>query len=403
MDTNEKLAFFRELISCNDHISSWCYDQNGRLIYTNSSNKDLYDRIFLYTKCLERAIDHAQNYSSPSTFSIELGLMWTVAREKTADGYYLHVLGPVFGAEASLHDLHRAIRPWEAAITVEGKKKLLDDIQSLPVVTYANLCRYTLMLHYCLTGEKLSLSEIEPQRSSYVAEHTTRPSSPPDRHRTWMAEQALMHKIETGDINYKAAMEQSISVSSSGKKYLGTPIEQAKLSQVIFITLCVRAAIKGGLSPETAYTLGDSYIRNTQSCTHISDITALGQTMYEDFIQRVHRLKSMPDISPEIQSCCDFINMHLEQEFHLETLASNFGYTPYYFSRKFKKEMNCSLGEYIKTVKMEHAKLLLETTDQSISEIADQLHFCSRTYFADHFRAIVGCTPTEYRQSLRRI
>lgn len=40
------------------------------------------------------------------------------------------------------------------------------------------------------------------------------------------------------------------------------PLGQATISVVVFTSLCAREAIKGGLSPDIAYAVGDAYIQN---------------------------------------------------------------------------------------------------------------------------------------------
>ena len=52
--------------------------------------------------------------------------------------------------------------------------------------------------------------------------------------------------------------------------------------------------------------------------------------------------------------------------------------------------MHTSLTNYIKYVRIERAKLLLTTTGLSLQEIADRLHFCSRSYFGKVFHEVVA-------------
>lgn len=89
--------------------------------------------------------------------------------------------------------------------------------------------------------------------------------------------------VEEGNLNYKAAFQQVSQLSNGIKVRLGNPLRQAKDSVLIFVTLCSRAAIRGGLSPENAYTLQDLYIQTLEDCKTISDCMAVSHTMYEDF------------------------------------------------------------------------------------------------------------------------
>lgn len=120
--------------------------------------------------------------------------------------------------------------------------------------------------------------------------------------------------------------------------------------------------------------------------------------MYADFIERVHKCRTNLDVSRQIRACCDYIELHAEDDISIETLAEQAGYSKYYLSRKFKDETGATVTEYIKAARVERAKLLLAATELSIQEIAEKLHFCSRSYFSTVFLQTAGCTPTEYRE-----
>lgn len=67
--------------------------------------------------------------------------------------------------------------------------------------------------------------------------------------------------------------------------------------------------------------------------------------MYEDFILRVRKARTSPELSSQIRACRDYIELHLEEELPLELLAEQAGYAPFYL----KQEMNCTVGEYVRT------------------------------------------------------
>lgn len=178
------------------------------------------------------------------------------------------------------------------------------------------------------------------------------------------------------------------------------PSTKNKLAQTggFHYSLCTRAAIEGGLTPEQAYSLGDSYIQSAESARTISEVSAVNSAMYEDFVRRVHNGRTNPKLSPQIRACCDYIELNVEEEFSISDLAARTGYTKYYLSRKFEEETGVSLNSYINIARVERAKLLLTITDDGIQEIADRLHFCSRSYFSEAFRKITGTSPAKYRK-----
>ena len=60
-----------------------------------------------------------------------------------------------------------------------------------------------------------------------------------------------------------------------------------------------------------------------------------------------------------------------------------------------------SVSDYVKIVRVEEAKKLLSTSDKSVGEIAEQLRFCTGSYFARVFSDVVGMPPKEYREKTR--
>ncbi len=105
-------------------------------------------------------------------------------------------------------------------------------------------------------------------------------------------------------------------------------------------------------------------------------------------MQRVRQARVNSAISKTVQSCCDYISVHVNEKLSIEFLSQRAGYTEYYFSRKFKQETGYSISEYIKREKIRKAQTLLSSTNMSILEISNELSFSSRSYFSDTFQKI---------------
>ena len=315
----------------------------------------------------------------------------------------LWVLGPVFTTEVTLAGMERALkRCGELNVSIAWKQALLNLLETLPVMLINLFSQYALMLQYCVTGQKMMFSDLEYAVSGDLPMPGDKPEKR-DRHRIWMTEQAILRMVREGDLNYKAIMAGAADVSSGVPVKTQDPLRQAKTSTIVFASLCTRAAIEGGLSPEQAYSLGDSYIQSMEMAVTPAEVAALSGAMYDDFVHRVHKCRVNPNVSKQIQDCCDYVELHVEDKLELGDLAARVGYTEYYLSRRFKAEMNVSLNDYIKIVKVERAKLLLATTPASVQEVAEKLSFCSRRYFGEAFRKLVGCTPVEYRATCKKI
>ena len=207
--------------------------------------------------------------------------------------------------------------------------------------------------------------------------------------------------VRNGDINYHNILQASSRMSPGVPIQGQDPLRQTKTSIVVFTTLVSRAAMEGGLSPEIAYSLGDSYIQSVEDCRDSGELNALAHAMYHDFVYRVHHLHVNPNYSHAIQKCCDYIELSLDRKIRTADLAALVGYTEYYLTEKFKKETGQSVSSYIRYAKVERAKVLLESTELSVREIAERLAFNTVNYFIQSFRDTTGYSPAQYRKKFK--
>lgn len=401
MDVLErKLDFLYELIACDQPVCQWLYDKDQNLL-KGPGDMFVMETVFVRTGCKEYMAVYGKTHSSPIILSAPLGMMWAASYEKEGEELQrMYVMGPVLMAEVSQEYLQKELKRHE--IPVSWLTILLRAFRRLPVMPTTRFFHYALMHHYCITGERLPISSIHYQQRENVRSGKQSELMDNDRKNTYMAERALLSMVRTGQLNYKQSLQQASSLSRGVQSSSGDPLQQAKISGIVFTSLCVRAAIEGGLSPDSSYARGDAYIRSIEECKTVSEVTAMNHMMYEDFIGCVHRHRINPTYSKEIAGACEYITFYVTKNITITELAGRAGYTDYYFSRKFKEETGMSVLEYIRIAKIEYAKLVLATTTKTIQEICELVGYKSRGHFSEHFRQIAGCTPQEYREKNQR-
>ena len=308
----------------------------------------------------------------------------------------IFVIGPVFYAPPDLKKLHTlpyaADASWIPEVAGLGN--------GLPVMSHAVFSRYLLMVHNILTGQQLGMEALEPRISAPDGVHDS-PAGTRNRMQIYQAEQALLQMVRDGEINYQKVLQTSISLSPGVPVQGRDPLRQMKTSLTVFITLVSRAAMEGGLSPEIAYSLGDSYIQTVENCRDSGELAAIGPAMYHDFIYRVHHVRSNPNYSHAIQKCCDYIELSLDRRIRTSDMAALVGYTEYYLTEKFRRETGKAISTYIRDARIARAKVILESTQLSVAEVADRLAFNTPNYFIQCFRSVTGCTPAQYRKRFR--
>lgn len=397
MEVFQSMALLAELVQCGGPIFTWCYDEKGNLLRSNCPDEAFLSGIFDLFGCKQQMMEYGAAHDTPITLGTALGILWAVAFEKE-NGKLKRawVMGPVFYQDVSMRGIEQGLHYYSHLETsVSWTMHLQQVLTKVPVLQNTILHRYTLMMHYCLTGIHLEISDINSETPPKVYDPTYTPAH--DRHKVWMAEQGLLQMVRTGDLNYKQALSNSMTLSAGVPVHSDDALRQSKISVIVFTSLVCRAAIEGGLSPEEAYALGDSYIQTAESAKTLDDLNPLSLVMYDDFIRRVHKCRTNPKLSRPVQQCVDYIEMHLDQKIRAADLAAVVGYTEYYLTHKFKAETGLCINDYIKFAKIERAKVLLKSTDQTVQEIAAALCFSTRNYFSRIFQEVTGQTPMEYR------
>ncbi len=399
MDINDRVTYFSELIMCGADIYTWEYDTDIKLLSSNCPMEEMMDTALEAFGAKELLRNYLRGEARPIVISDPLGLMWGATASKGGDVSPLYVIGPVWSTDANLSG--NGLISMEDAyktrnVSLEWMRKMVGCLRSLPVVMPKLIYQYALMLHCCVNNEQLSQSDLIYEEAHSLTSST---QAPRDRYRTWSYEESLLRMVTNGDLGYKKAFSDVSNVSNGVPLQSRDPLRQAKISVIVFISLCTRAAIQGGLSPETAYSVGDAYIQSVEDCTKVTEIGSISYAMYSDFVERVHAVRIGKSASALVRTICEFVELHAEERFSLEDLAKRVGYSTEHMSRKFKAEMGVSLPNYIRAVRMERAKILLANGNMTIQEISETLQFSSRGHFSDVFRKIVGKSPAEYRKA----
>lgn len=100
-----------------------------------------------------------------------------------------------------------------------------------------------------------------------------------------------------------------------------------------------------------------------------------------------------------VEQICAYLSANYAQKFSLTEVATQFYISPYYLSRLFRRVTGSSIVDYINSRRIEAAQLLLETTDLSISSVAEQTGFSTAAHFRRVFRELMGTGPLQYRKA----
>ena len=97
----------------------------------------------------------------------------------------------------------------------------------------------------------------------------------------------------------------------------------------------------------------------------------------------------------------EHLNEHYADPFNLKSLAQEYNFHPGYIIRSVKKQYGLSPLQLVLSIRIEKAKLLLESEEYSVQRVAELVGFGNATYFSRQFRRLTGQSPSEYQQQAK--
>ena len=86
----------------------------------------------------------------------------------------------------------------------------------------------------------------------------------------------------------------------------------------------------------------------------------------------------------------------------LSAVAQSVGVHPVHLARTFRRHYRCTVGDYVRRLRVESACRTLATSDTPLADVALLAGFCSQSHLSTAVKQHTGMTPTEYRTAFRR-
>jgi len=102
-------------------------------------------------------------------------------------------------------------------------------------------------------------------------------------------------------------------------------------------------------------------------------------------------------MDPRVQSTIVRIDNNFDQELTTDLLAKAVNLSTSRLHHLFKNETNMGLLQYLRTVRMQRAKLLLETTFLSVKQIMAEVGLKDESHFIRDFKVTYGLPPAKFR------
>lgn len=161
----------------------------------------------------------------------------------------------------------------------------------------------------------------------------------------------------------------------------------------------------GALPRQTMQSLVDS-LRSMQLQIHcglgpwLDQLHAVSRS-YEQAVRQLSQESREPTVQKGhlVHLVQTYIQENYAKALSNAELADAMGYSANYLSQVFKAETGTGINEFIRSVRLQHAKMLLRHTGYKITDIAEMVGFSNNQYFTTLFRKMNGVTPKEYREN----
>lgn len=378
-----------------------CIVENGTVLLSLPEQEtDVFTPRFLDLCCTDYEV-YAQSHTGPLLMMLNPGYYLAVAR---LDGARILVLGPGVLAQFAWSEL----LPWMKAPLFADNHSAMGRLLMSQEPTTATKFFYTLsMALYLSSGVLLDPNKFSTFDADFL-HHRVRPSltqymfdarESEGFHTPYDREVQKTHAVETGNLNQLKQMRFRRTTGRLGVLSYNSD-RQMRYLFVSAVAVFSRAALRGGLNYEKAYSMADIYCQRMDAMTNPADIEQLQNQVVEDFCRAVAEAKNSR-YSPTVRLCCTYIQQHTHEKITLEMLADQCGMSGRRLSEKFKKETGSPVVDYIHRVKMEEAELLLRDSDYTLGEISSYLGYANQSHFIAVFRRLYGMTPMQYRNRCR--
>lgn len=104
----------------------------------------------------------------------------------------------------------------------------------------------------------------------------------------------------------------------------------------------------------------------------------------------------------QIEKTLRYMQEHYSEPLYVKQIASAIGLTPSSLQSAFQRALGMSCMQYLKALRLSHAKALLAGGDARVTEIALAVGFETLSHFNTSFRSSIGMSPTEYMRKIHR-
>ena len=119
-----------------------------------------------------------------------------------------------------------------------------------------------------------------------------------------------------------------------------------------------------------------------------------------ELVGEVARFKFRDQLLPRwLRLAIDYLQSEFLRPLNLSSLAIQLGVHPVHLARVFRNAYGCTMAEFIRAMRIQHAMKELRNTEKSLTELAFECGFADQSHFTRCFKCVTGTTPAQYRSA----
>lgn len=146
-------------------------------------------------------------------------------------------------------------------------------------------------------------------------------------------------------------------------------------------------------------------VRLYKEACRMDDVSplAIEGIMLEMGAEVLRRRPEAPEKIPRrLERAREFINAHSARRLTVAMVAEAAAVHPSHLARLFRHNYHCTIGDYVRRVRIESACREISNTDHPLAQIALDVGFYDQSHFSRTFKQVIGVSPAAYRAALRQ-
>jgi len=210
-------------------------------------------------------------------------------------------------------------------------------------------------------------------------------------------EKELFEAVRLGNEEKVASIVSTVLIESFSQPTIN--IEGLRLQSAELFLVAARACGEGGAPAEELAAYKQQRLGELLGSQSLSEL----RLTLEDGIKGLaNLLAGLRNVRNQrlVNRAIEYIKENYHQQITLDDLARQVYLSPFYFSHIFKEEVGTNFIDYLTSVRLEKAKVLLTQTMVAVHIIATQVGYNDVNYFSRVFKKVIGLTPTQYREKM---